>query len=170
MSVVRSPAGRATFPMRTTWAPPAGLEPDGARASSASDVASGRLVPWPSRTGARIGAAMRTDAASAARQSPPSTSVTALGRVPGESDGYTARAIAAASAIGSAPPTRVVFFVAKTGNPSAGAALLSLPLTPITGDLTAGPPDRPQPARTATAAAAAATVARVRAGDGTPPA
>ena len=41
-----------------------------------------------------------------------------LGWVPGALDGYTASATPAASAIGSAPATRVVFLVATAGKPS----------------------------------------------------
>jgi hypothetical protein len=53
----------------------------------------------------------------AARQSRASTSVTALGRVSFERAGNAARATPAAVTTESAPPTRVVFLVAKLGKP-----------------------------------------------------
>ena len=60
------PGGRATLPTRMTWAPPAGSEPVGASALSASELDAGRLVPSPSRIGAWTGAAISTEAAIAA--------------------------------------------------------------------------------------------------------
>src|SRR4051812_1917023 len=74
--------------------------------------------------------------------------------------------MAAASAIGSAPPTRVVFFVANTGNPRAGAALASSPLSPRTGAFTVRGSERPQAARPPQTAALAARMARGRAKTG----
>ena len=69
-----------------------------------------------------------------ARQSSWSTSTTARGRVSLEREGKTAWATAAASATGSAPATRVVFLVAKTGKPSVvGPAGFSSPRWPSTG-------------------------------------
>ena len=70
----------------------------------------------------------------------------------------TARATPAASATGSAPPTRVVFFVAKAGKPSAPAAPDSPPSWP-----SAGVP--PSPPRTAAAAAPAAAGDQQRDGE-----
>ena len=89
----------------------------GLSSSSADCVASGMSSPSDSRTGARSGRLMSWAAEIAARQSFESTSVTTAGRVSREREGYVARATPAASAIGSAPPTRVVFFVAKPGKP-----------------------------------------------------
>ena len=86
-----------------------------------------------SRIGARIGAAISTDEAIAACQSSVGASVTAVGWVPAAAEGYTASATPAASAIGSAPATRVVFFVATVGNPSCWPALGVLDWTPLVG-------------------------------------
>src|SRR4051794_32491992 len=55
------------------------------------------------------------------------------GRVSRDGEGYTARAAPAASAAGSAPPTRVVFLVAKPGKPRDCAAFLSSAGLPSTG-------------------------------------
>ena len=101
--------------MRSTWAPPA--EPVGASMLSACAVAAGSEPLPDSRIGARIGGAISTEAAIAASQSSVGASVTAAGWVPGAEDGYTASATPAASAIGSAPATRVVFLVASAGIP-----------------------------------------------------
>src|SRR5205823_1345729 len=60
----------------------------------------------------------RPDAATPDCQSPESTSATARGRALDSAGVKTAWATAAASAVGSAPPTRVVFFVANCGKPS----------------------------------------------------
>ena len=76
-----------------------------------------------SSTGALIGADISTDEASAACQSSVGATVTAVGWVPAAAAGYTASATPAASAIGSPPAIRVVFFVAITGMPSCWAAL-----------------------------------------------
>src|SRR3954462_13562846 len=162
-AVVRRPLGRATSPTRSTCAPAAFSDPAGASAARASALAQGRPPPLPNRIGARIGPDIRTEAATAARQSATSTSVTALGLVAAELEGYTARAIPAASATGSAPPTRVVFLVAKIGKPSAGAALAWSPLSPTTGALTDRGSDRPHAPSPPATNAAAATTARDRA-------
>ena len=66
---------------------------------------------------ARTGVEASTDPAIPARQSRASMSATALGRLSGVVAGNTARAAPAALAIASAPPMRVVFFVAKPGKP-----------------------------------------------------
>src|SRR5207245_6539524 len=87
-----------------------------------------------SSVGARRGGDISTDAATPACQSPESTSATARGRALDSAGVNTAWATAAASAVGSAPPTRVVFFVANCGNPSCWAALGWSPLRPIAGD------------------------------------
>src|SRR5919198_1888611 len=116
-----------------TWALSAGLLPVGSSAPSAAELAAGRFGPSDRRIGARMGALMNTAAATPARQSPESTRVTAGGRVVAEVPEYTAWATPAASAVGSAPPTRVVFLVAKPGNPSSRAAEPSCPRLPRTG-------------------------------------
>ena len=66
-------------------------------------------------------------------QSLPSISATACGRVAREVAGNTARATPAASALASAPPMRVVFFVAVAGKPRSCVASASLLLTPTAG-------------------------------------
>jgi hypothetical protein len=124
---------------------PAGREPSGRSAASAAELEAGRLRPSENRSGARIGALISTEPARAPRQSRESTIATALGRVTFEPAEYTARATPAASAVGSPPPTRVVFFVAKAGNPRSTAAWLSLPLAPLVGVLVFESPLRPQP-------------------------
>ena len=86
-SVVFRPLGRAVSPIRSTCAPPAACEPVGASAASASALAGGRLGPWLSSSGARMGADISTEAASAVRQSAPSTSATAPGRPAGVTPG-----------------------------------------------------------------------------------
>src|SRR5690348_9522714 len=103
--------------------------PAGASALSVSLVADGSEVDPDSRIGARIGDDISTDEAIAACQSSVGASVTAVGWVPGAAEGYTASATPAASAIGSAPGTRVVFLVAIVGNPSCWAASGVLDLT-----------------------------------------
>src|SRR2546430_8934566 len=55
------------------------------------------------------------------------------GWVPATDDGYTASATPEASAIGSPPGTRVVFFVATVGKPRRSPALGVFELTPTTG-------------------------------------
>ena len=70
-----------------------------------------------------------------ARQSRASMSATAPGRFSGIVAGKTARATPAALAIESAPPMRVVFFVAKAGKPRSWTASGSEPLTPRPGRL-----------------------------------
>ena len=98
-----------------TCASPAALDPLGASASSAVFDGFGSVVPSVNRIGARNGAAISAEAATATRQSPASTSVTAPGLRAGS--GKTARAIAAAVCVGSPLGTRVVFFVAVSGKP-----------------------------------------------------
>src|SRR3954449_9685188 len=101
--------------------------------------------------GARIVVPTSTDAATPMRQSRASTSATAPGRVFTDGPGNTARATPAASATGSAPPTRVVFFVANAGKPRLPAASDWLPLAPTTGVVSvfaATPPPRPPQAAT----------------------
>src|SRR4051794_14235668 len=169
-SVVFRPGGRATSPTRTACAPPAGSEPVGERASSADWVVGGILVPSVIRIGAWIGDDISTEAASAARQSWTSTSATALGRNSGVTDGKTARAAAAALAIGSAPATRVVFLVASTGKPSSASACFFSPLGPTTGKVTTvtacvgtfGPVSLPHAATRTPAARASASSNSIR--------
>ena len=93
-------------------------------------------------------------------QSLPSISATACGRVAREVAGNTARATPAASALASAPPMRVVFFVAVAGKPRSCVASASLLLTPTAGARDSGAPPslRPQPA---TAAATSRSATRV---------
>src|SRR4051794_8082973 len=122
-SVLRSLGSGGADPTATIWLPAASWEPVGFRADSAAAVASGSLPPSESRSGARTGAAMRAEAAVAARQSPWSARATAGGRVATDWPGKTERATPAASVTGSAPPTRVVFLVAKAGKPSESGAL-----------------------------------------------
>ena len=93
-------------------------EPSGPSCSSAVAVSSGISPPSVSRTGAPTGAAVSDAAAIPPAQSPASTSETASGPATPPAEGKTASAAAAASAIGSAPETRVVFLVANAGNPS----------------------------------------------------
>src|SRR5450755_938308 len=114
----RRPFGAGTLPTLITWAPLATPEPVGASALSASAVARGSSEPPESSTGARIGGAISTAEATAACQSLLGAIVTAVGWVPGATDGYTASATPAASAVGSLPGTRVVFLVATEGKPS----------------------------------------------------
>src|SRR5205814_2304081 len=102
-----------------------------------------------SRIGARIGGAARTDAASAPRQSPASASATAVGRVFVVCAGYTTCATPAASAIGSPPATRVVFFVATDGTPSWRTVSFEVLFVPFDGAKGAGLEPEPHPARTA---------------------
>ena len=71
------------------------------------------MEPLENRMGARIGGDISTEDAIEASQSSVGVSVTADGWVPGAEDGYTASATPAASAVGSPPPTLVVFFVAS---------------------------------------------------------
>src|SRR5436853_2222954 len=130
----RSPPGAGTEPTRITWAPPSWRAPVGSRAPSAFLVASGSEPDPVSSVGARSGRDISTDAATPDCQSPESTSATARGRALDSSGVNTAWATAAASAVGSAPPTRVVFLVANCGKPSCWAALDSSPLRPMAGD------------------------------------
>ena len=100
-----------------------------ARRAPAS-VAGGSVVAVGRAAGAPIGSAMSCGGGDAARQSVASTSATASGACRLVARGKTARATAAAFAIGSAPPTRVVFFVAKAGKPRSVAAASSSPPWP----------------------------------------
>src|SRR4051812_1551697 len=147
MSVVLRPATVATSPTRITWAPPAALDPVGCSALSADSDAAGSEVPSLSRIGAPTGLANSAEAAIPARQSPLSTKVTAAGCEPGN----TACDTAAALATGSAPPTRVVFFVATEGKPRPCAACVSVPFAPRFGCvlLLADLPPQPTSARQA---------------------
>ncbi len=70
------------------------------------------------------GDAISTEAAIAPCQLFLSTIATACGRLSGEVAGNTALTTPATSATGSAPATRVVFFVAVTGKPSSAVAEL----------------------------------------------
>ena len=67
---------------------------------------------------------MSAEAAMAACQLLPSTSVTTFGLACGAAPLKTARATAAASALASVPATRVVFLVANSGKPSEVSAVL----------------------------------------------
>ena len=116
---------RARRPARRRWA---------ASLSSASAVALGQLVALGEQHGRaqrrrRRAARPRCPPASRpgrrARRPPAGCPPSARGRPPGRRP--------AASATGSAPPTRVVFLVAKTGKPSAGPAGSSSPVWPSTG-------------------------------------
>jgi hypothetical protein len=82
---------------------------------------------------ARTGVEASTAPAMPARQSLASMSATALGRVSTLVAGNTARATPAALAVGSAPPMRVVFFVANAGKPRSAAASGSEPFAPTVG-------------------------------------
>src|SRR5207253_1712677 len=84
----------------------------GRMAASARALTAGSSSPRANSSGAPSGALANEDAAIAAGQLRSSTSTTACGRVATVSPGYTVRATAAASATGSDPPMRVVFFVA----------------------------------------------------------
>src|SRR3954447_24908637 len=132
-SVVVSPPACATSPTRITCAPPAAFEPVGASALSAEPDAAGSDVPSLSSIGALTGCANSAEGAIPARQSPLSTMVPAFGRDAALTAGKTAWATPAAFATGSAPPTRVVFFVAMAGNPRPWAACVSVPLAPSLG-------------------------------------
>src|SRR5947209_5016536 len=148
-------------PTRTacTWFGSA--SPLGCTRPSAVCVTAGSEPPLVSRMAAWIGAAASADAAIPPCQSPESTSATAGGRVCGLVAGKTALATPAASAVGSLPATRVVFFVAVVGNPSWFAAFLSPDLAPPAGGADGAPPDdcvTEHPLR-ATAAMAAQTSA-----------
>ena len=112
------PVAAGTSPTRITCAPPTEAAPVGARRCSAFVVAGGSAPGPESRIGARIGGAMRTDAAIAACQSSVGASATAVGWVPGTVEGNTASATPAALAIELLPETRVVFLVASTGKPT----------------------------------------------------
>ncbi len=77
IDTVRSPPGSPPVPRRMACAPAAAGEPFGASASSVSAVSFGVSPLSVNRIGARSGAAIRTDPASAARQSSLSASATA---------------------------------------------------------------------------------------------
>ena len=96
-----------------------------------------------------IGAAISTEEAIAACQSPVGARVTACGWVPGAADGYTASATPAASEIGSAPGTRVVLRVATVGKPSlatASGACESIPTVTVAESVRVRSLVDPQPA------------------------
>ena len=120
---MRRPRGRATSPTRMTCAPPAACAPVGASAVSASRVACGRSRPCGEEQrradgrGSRARRPPRRRASRGRRRARPPP-----GRVAGVRAGKTARATPAALATASAPPTRVVFFVAKVGKPRSSAA------------------------------------------------
>ena len=128
-----SPRRRRPSPTRITCAPPASFAPVGISRPSACSVAGGSSPRSENSSGARSGADISWAAETATRQSAVSTSVTARGRVSRSREGKTACATPAASAIGSAPPTRVVLRVANAGKPSSAAASSSSPSRPSTG-------------------------------------
>src|SRR5919201_443808 len=105
-------------PISITCAPPTAPEPVGASRLRALDVAEGSEELPERRIGAFRGPDIRTDEAIAACQSSVGAITAAAGWVPDAAEGYTASATAAASAIGSAPATRVVFLVTTPGYPS----------------------------------------------------
>ena len=86
-SEARRSSGFAVSPMRMTWALPAFSAPVGPSSSRADWVASGSSSPSESSSGARSGRLISWAAEIAARQSLPSTSVTAAGRVSRERAG-----------------------------------------------------------------------------------
>ena len=112
----------ASSPTRITCAPPASLGAASARAARARPRSPSGSSP---SLGEQDGRAQRRRHRAARRRSPrasrrTSTSDDRGGRVSPGARGIDGRATPAASATGSAPPTRVVFLVAKTGKPSAG--------------------------------------------------
>ena len=115
--VVWSPSGAAASPIANAWAPCAGPEPAGSSDWIASSVASGTSSAFEISSGALIGSAISTEAATALCQSASSTRTTASGRCSGACDGNTASATPAAFEAGSAPPTLVVLLVANPGKP-----------------------------------------------------
>src|SRR5947209_11587487 len=129
------------LPTRTTWTWLGRALPVGWTRLRAVWVTAGSDPPLVSRIAAWIGAAASADAAIPPCQSPESTSATAGGRVCGLVEGNAAPATPAASAVGSLPATRVVFFVAVVGNPSWFAAFLSPDLAPPAGGADGAPPD-----------------------------
>ncbi len=156
IDTVRSPPGSPPVPRRMACAPAAAGEPFGASASSVSAVSFGVSPLSVNRIGARSGAAIRTDPASAARQSSLSASATAVTCWPPAPPGKTIRATAAAVAVEVAVLTRVVFFVASVGYPTvaggttgAGAYVTALD---VAGE---DEPPPPQPARPTAIAATA---------------
>ena len=110
-----SSSGVATSPIANACAPPVAALPCGSRAARALAVGSGTPPGAEIRTGAPTGAAISTEAAIAPCQSSSPTRVTAAGRWAGVVEGKVASATPAALEAGSAPPTRVVFLVAKAG-------------------------------------------------------
>jgi hypothetical protein len=86
-SELRRPFGVAVLPIRITCALPAFSAPVGPSSSRADCDASGSSSPSESRIGARSGRLISWAAEIAARQSLPSTSVTAAGRVSRERAG-----------------------------------------------------------------------------------
>ena len=162
-----APAGAPAAPTLIACAPSSGPGPGRRQRSSAALVASGSSPPSVSSTGARTGGldswaaevATRAVAAVGERR-PPS------GACPRLRDGNTAIATPAASATGSPPPTRVVFFVAKPGKPSAARpASASSPFWPRTGRVSVAPPlssPLDPPPHPASAMAASTRIARLR--------
>ena len=109
---------RPRIPTANAWFRPWSAEPAGPSASQRrrrSGPASSRSVREQDRSS--HGGATRLAAAIPEAQSSPFTSVTAAGPLTPPVEGNTASATPAASAIGSMPATRVVFLVAKAGNP-----------------------------------------------------
>src|SRR4051794_33862489 len=119
--------------MRMICALPASAEPAGFKRASVSFDTAGRLPPLLSSVGIESGLAISTDAAMAPCQLRGSTIATAWGRLSGGVEGKIALTAPATSAAGSAPATRVVFFVAETGKPSSVAADLSVDFALISG-------------------------------------
>ena len=113
--VVRKSSGAAAEPIAKACALSVALLPWGESVSSACSVGSGRSPPEEISSGARTGAAISTEAATAPCHSSSSTSVTAVGRWATLAEGKTASATPAAVVAGSEPPTRVVLLVAKEG-------------------------------------------------------
>ena len=107
--------GLGTSPTRIACAPPTAPEPVGASRRSAPVVADGNEELPESRIGALTGPDIRTEDAIAACQLSVGAITTEGGCVLDPAEGYTASATAAASAVGSAPATRVVFLVTSHG-------------------------------------------------------
>ena len=120
-------------------------------AASAWELTAGRVEPSLYSSGAPSGALASVEATNAAGQSSSFTRTTACGRDPEVRPGYTARATAAASITGLAPPSRVVFFVARPPAP----AVLTWAIGPPEALEEEGE-DLPQPASATQASRAAA--------------
>src|SRR5579875_1567211 len=87
MAIERMPLTRGTDPTRITWAPSAEPDPAGANAFRVVAVIGGSEPGPESRSGARIGQAISTEAAIAASQSLVGASATTGGCVPGATEG-----------------------------------------------------------------------------------